>query len=773
MEFRFPRTSQGQSTVASNLGQKKFSPWRSIFHRWKNSADTTEALDMQPYLISVPLEQRPMLSYKESHDILKWQHKPPSSASSRASWSPFGTKDQPEGNPSRLTAREVYHQTRVKNSRIAQSSPSRSRTIATHGRRLQISAPVYQPSDTWIESSHSVAQVEPQSLVGPEDASEAVFTLTRHPDPEAKIMVQYSPRTNWRGAAERLADPNHIIAPAQDLAEHDADKRNQIFDRIDMAGWNQIIPKKWIEDKLSDEEEKTSASHSAYSRDTEGSDVAKRPFANTSCDKGWHPDQPRTTTSRLTERSNSRFVFEDVEDEPERTEEKSRSHEDQIWWQKQTDTLQLSSIPLHHSQKCSSDRPPCYIEAVSQLKQAGGSQENRPKGIRYSDEIQKEHLTTRSGKPRTNTSPGRFMQSPSSPSSSARSPTRRTVDEFFNLTNSKSLTPLPLRPRREKSDGHQSHRIHDGGNHETTDVQLSEGCSMMTPGSKHDDPTASDPLAQGEASSSSDNSWETICCVPEEGKDEKPNFNDQAGVHPALKIASNNAGLYSARGQMRPSPSPCRDFSERDLEQKLDDILDLYLTDGHSSFLPRSATDSTKVPDSPYSSGSKANDKVYPEYAHEIVSTPPRYSGSSDAHDKPTSADSQRQNPSSPHVPISHPASEPDGRVTTPARPRRSTTETPRAYEHDYRSEPRPRASKTSHHRHRHRHAYSGDTSTLRQHALFTGDYPQSPGSRRWNGYGNVRGSGDSKRTVHELRASNPGVTLPVTVIDEFGNTWI
>ena len=51
--------------------------------------------------------------------------------------------------------------------------------------------------------------------------------------------------------------------------------------------------------------------------------------------------------------------------------------------------------------------------------------------------------------------------------------------------------------------------------------------------------------------------------------------------------------------------------------------------------------------------------------------------------------------------------------------------------------------------------------SFLRQQALFSGDCPQSPGSRRWNG------------SVEERRETNSGARLPVTYIDEFGNTWI
>ncbi|KAK5048042.1 hypothetical protein LTR84_006232 [Exophiala bonariae] len=767
MEFRFPKISHEQSNPVSSLGRKNSSPWRSIFNRRKHSVDTTQALDMRPYLISVPLEQRPMLSFKERNDLPQGQQRTPSRASSRASWSPFGKKDRTEDDSVGLTAREVYHQRRVKNPKVAQSYPSRSRSLATHGMRPQISAPVYQPWDTWAETSDLVTLMETQSLVGPEDASEAVFTLTRHPDPEAMITVQYSPRTNSSGAAETLDDVHSNITDVQDLAELDADKRNPIFDRIHADGWNQIIPKQWVDDEFSDEEGKTSASQSVYSQDTKGSDIARQPSAHTSPRQGWQLGQSPKATSQSVETSKPRFVFEDDGDEPERTKKNSRWHQDQIWWQKQTDALELSSTPYHQNQECPSDRLPCYIETVSQIKQADESPASRPKGLRHSDGIQRENLTTRAGRLRTITSPAQLIQLPSP---SPKSPTRKTVDEFYNLSDSELLTPLPLRPRRGISDVVQSHRIHDDEQHQRDPRQ--PGAEYPPVGSRNQfasTTATSDPLAQGEASSSSDRSWETIRFESEEdeGQKRKPYTDAESEPYGAVTSTVDRHDLCSSHGGTRLKPNP--DSNESKLAREVDEILNLYLTGGDST---SHLSTWRKKPNEPWST---------PDYAEELVATPPRYS---DTHNPPTSIikPPSLSFDSSTHVP--YPTTNPSVQTTTPNRPARSSTEPLATYSHDYRATPRhghARASKPSHHQYR--HGYRGDTLatlTLRQHARFAGDHPQSPGSRRCNGYektsgsGSGSGGGSGSGSVRERRrTSNPGVTLPVTVIDEFGNTWI
>lgn len=771
MNLQVPRNPRTQSSTVSTVGWMKASPWRSIFGRSKHFAEPTEAVYSQPYSISNSFDRPSSLLHNPGYDMLRGQRKPPSRASSMSSWSPFGRKDQIENHSPRLTAREAYHRRRVKKSGIARLMSSRSKTIDTHRVVPRISAPLYQPSQQWLGAPDSASQVEVQSSVGSEEASEAVFTLTRHPDPEARMTVQYSPRTSsWR-AAERLIKLNHIITPAQDLAEHDPDKRNPIFDRIHPDRWNKILPKQWVEDEFSDDEAKTIASQSVYSRDPEGSDIVEQPLIRTGFDNEQRPDRHPRLISRLAETSNPRFVFEDGDEQGEGIGKKKKLHQDQLWWQDQTDALHLSSTPYHHNPECSSDRLPWHIETVSQLKQAGGGTRSRLKATRHSDGIRREQLTTRDRRPRANTSPARLMRPPDPP---PRSPTRRTVDEFFNLAGFESLTPLPLRTRHGRSEAEQRRRrrTHD------------DGTTVKQPG---------DMLPPGEAASSSDQSWETIRCVPEEEKRRARDPCYDATNGRDGNLHHNSPPRAAQSGTKHPQNLLHR--NESDLEQNVNDILNLYLAGAHSRFPPDSghSASSTQHPDGRYATVLGSNDSASaPGTTDEAVSTAP-WLPSSNNHARDgglVSPTSHRPPSSQSQFPVPFPVPPPPPserhlRALKPIRPSR-----PRASDGERGRSRGVSMSSTTAHRlsrnRKNRHGPGGETSPLHlhqhQHALSTGEYyPQSPASRRWNGsgygYGNHNGNGSgstSGNSAEERRTSNPGVRLlPVTVIDEFGNTWI
>lgn len=714
--------------MSANSQKNSFS-WRSMFGRRKTSASTIDAFYAQPYSIPDPFDRDPRVSYNQSYDIPPAPYRQIRRTGSLLSWSPFNKMGRVENDPPRLTAREAYHQRQPKKSRIPRANPSRSRTIGSHGQRPKISPPLHYPSDPWFTTSHSFEQVGFQPSVGPEEASEAIFTLTRQPDPEARITVQYSPRESSWGAAEGRTglDADAGIVPVQDLAEYDLDKRNEVFARIHPEGWNQILPKQWVEDEFSDDGVKTTASQSLYSReDSEGS-VFGHHLLRTSIEAE-RQTAPKLTSS-LVKASSPRFVFDDSDDEGRRAETKSELHEDQVWWRNQTSALRLSSTQYHQNRECSSNRLPCPIETVSQLKRADNHTVPPPKVSRYSEPNQRRELTSLTlsqGRPRTNKSPPRLMQSPIVSSSNKA---RRSVDEFFNLANPDSLVPAPLRPRHEETHREPSHKPTGDGNRKTTIYHPGEGFPMMSAGNKPIVPAIRDIQLKDGESASSDNSWETVRYLAEEEPGEhnsNQNIQIESPETGNRVINHNDSPVRGQMGHMQRS-----NVVENDPEQNVDDILDLYLTSDQAEAEPGYTTVQhlglQYDPVSNYPS---------PEPEDSDAAVPTTLQGSSGGGPFPHPIPQARSSWEPPNHASVLRASKPS---------RRGGGGGGDEEQHERITSPPP----------------SGESSCLRQQALFTGDYPQSPGSRRWKG------------NAGERRESNSGARLPVTIIDELGNVWI
>jgi hypothetical protein len=732
MEFPFTTSSQSQSISMSTDRRKNSFSWRSMFVRHKASANAIDAFYTQPYSISDPFDRQTTVPHTQSYDIPRAPYQQIRRTGSLLSWSPFGKRNPVENDSPRRTAREVYHQRQPKKSRIPRASPSRSRTIDSHGKRPKISPPLRYPSDQWFTTRHSLEQVGFQPSVGPEEVSEAIFTLTRQPDPEAGITVQYSPRESSWDAVEGRTGPDANRIPVQDLAEYDPDKRNEVFARIHPEGWNQIIPKQWVEDEFSDDGVKTTASQSLYSRDdSEGSVFGQHPQRPTV--ETERQPAPRLTSS-LVKTSGPRFVFEDSDNEGARAEKKSELHEDQVWWRNQTTALRLSSTPYHQNRECSSNCLPCPIETVSQLKRADDHTTPLPKGSRYSDPLQRRELTslTKSqGRPRINTSPARLMQPPiASPSNKAR----RTVDEFFNLADSGSLVPAPLRPRHEEPHREQSHKTTGDENRKTTIYHAGEGFPMTSPGNKTIVPAIPDRQLKDGASASSDKSWETVRYVTEEDPGEYDSNRD-IQIQPQIEpLGIGNKGVNHNYGRVRGQVGHMQrsNVVENDPEQNVDDILDLYLTRNQAET------------DSGYATSQHLGFQYGP--VRNYPSPEPEYTN-------PSVSTALQRNSHSDPVPLPVPQARSLWGTPSHARASKPSRRSGGDEEQRERIIPPPPTTTTQH-----RH---GESSFLRQQALFTGDCPQCPGSRRWNG--NAEGR----------RESNSGARLPVTVIDEFGNPWI
>lgn len=698
--------------------RRKNSPsWRSMFSRRKTSANNIDAFYTQLYSISDPFDRQKMVPHTHSYDIPRVPYREIQRMGSLLSWSPFSKRNEIENDHPRLTAREAYHQQQSKKSRIPWANPSRSRTIDCLRQRPKISPPLRYPSDQWFTTRHSFEQVGFQPSVGPDEASEAIFTLTRQPNPEAWITVKYSPRESSLEAAEERTIFDVNIVPVQDLGEYDPDKRNEVFARIHPEGWNQIIPRQWVEDEFSDDGVKTTASQSLYSRDdTEDNGFGQHPL-RTSIEGERQP--ARELTSRLVETSSPRFVFEDSDDEVPRAETKSELHEDQVWWQNRTSALHLSSTPYHQNRECSSNCLPCPIETVSQLKRAGDRTVPLPKGSRYSDSNQRRELTSWTpdqGRPRNNTSPARLMQPPNElPNHRAR----RSVDEFFNLADTESLVPPPLRPRHE--DAHLK----------TTSYHFGEGFPVTSPDNKDIVPAIPDTQLKDEASASSDKSWETVRSVAEEepgdddrNRDVQIEPQNEPWVTGSRDIDQNDGSARGQMGQMQRSTA-----AEKGPEQSVDDILDLYLTVGQAKADSRYATSQPLgFQYGPVSSCTSPE----PEDTGPAVTPALQSSGGDPVPVVPTRSSRRTSSHMRAFRPSRLSGNDEEQREGTASPPTTTTIQPGR-----------------------------GESSFLRQHALFTGDYPQSPGSRRWNG--NAEGR----------RESNSGARLPVTFIDEFGNVWI
>jgi len=480
MGLPFNWSSQRQSTSMASNGRTNSSSWRSIFSRKGTSVSTTEAFYSHPCQNSVLLNQPHMVSYNQTSYFP--QHQALRRSNSISSWAPFRKKGRIEYESTRLTASEVYHRRKTKKPMIPHLLPSRSKTIDTH-RRLPISAPILQdPLDQWPDKSHAFQNADFQSPVGPEEASEAIFTLTEAPDPEARITVQYSPRDESWDRINRRTDLQDITSQGQDLGAHDQDKRNEVFARIHAEGWNQIVPKQWVEYEFSEDGSKTPTSRSLYSGDeTEGSLNEEKlgPRVRTTVEPQQLSGPSSKSTSRLAKTSNPRFVFEDSDDEAKQLQTQSKLQEDQVWWESLASPLSLSSTPYHQNRECPTSCLPCPVETVSQL--IGSDNDTAPRfrsSIPSEPGQTKEQSSSTESNARTRTYPSPVW--PTKPDVYPQSTSRRVVDDYFNLTDTDSLCPPPLRPRHEEPNCEQRHEIKSKANREAT-IYKSDGGFAMSP----------------------------------------------------------------------------------------------------------------------------------------------------------------------------------------------------------------------------------------------------------------------------------------------------
>lgn len=700
MEFPFNRSSQSQSISTTSNERTNSSPWRSIFSRRIISASSTETFYPQRDPSSDPRSQRHMVSYNQSYHLP--QHHKLGRSSSILSWSPFRKKNRIEYDSPNLTAREVYHQRKVKKSIIPHIYPSRSKTIDTR-RQIPIITPIlHDPLDQWPNNGRSFHQVDFQSPIGPDEASEAIFTLTEPPDPEAKITVQYSPRESSWDRTERRTGLDVSIPQIQDLGEHDSDKRNEVFARIHAEGWNRIIPKQWVENEFSEDGAKTTASRSLYSGDESENPRNGEQLehtARTRVEPKRRSEPSPKPTSRLTKTSSPRFVFEDSDDEAELRQTQSESQGDQAWWETLTSPLSLSSTPYHQNQECPASHLPSPIEAVSQLKRSDNDKAPLLRSSLPSDTSQrkehnvlsKSHETTKSY-----TSPPCLVQeSRMSPQNKAR----RLVDEFFNLVDAKSLYPPPLKPRHQETNCEQSPETEDGANRQTP----------------------------GEAPTSPETSWETIQCAGEEVTG-RYDINPDTHIDPRATVSSEPKHTNnSVRKQM--GPKQISNFVGNELEESVNHILDLYFTEDEAE------------DDSGYAISHQPSLQNWGK----VTSPEPE-----DTNPAPTTApqsNNRNQHPFPPPIP--------------PARSSRGIPSRGRNHEEPADKPPQREESTLSTKTRTATTATHPRPSFLRQQALFPGDCPQSPSIWRWNG------------SVEERRETSSGARLPVTHIDEFGNTWI
>ncbi|KEF57827.1 uncharacterized protein A1O9_05747 [Exophiala aquamarina CBS 119918] len=729
MEFPFNRSSQSRSIPTTSNGRTLSSSWRSIFRRRRPSASSTEAFYPTRYPRSGPLDQQHMVSYKQSYLP---QHQALGRSSSILSWSPFRKKDRIETDSLNLTAGDVYQKRKAENSTIPHLYPSRSKTIDTRTQIATITPVLRYPTDKWPDTHHNFQQVDFQSPIGPEEASEAIFTLTEPPNPEARITVQYSPRKSSWDRTERRMSLDASVPIIGDLAEHDSDKRNEVFARVDAEGWNQSIPKQWVDNGFSEEGAKTTASRSLYSGDDSGDSQnggqveQAMSTLQTKVEPERRSESSSKATSRLAKTSNPRFVFEDCDDEPEQRKTQCGSHEDQVWWQNLTKPLCLCSTPYHQTQECPANRLPRAIETVSQFKRSGNNTAPHLRSLLPSDSSQRRELIFLSKSydaTRSSTIPPCLLQeSRMSPQNKAR----RAVDEFFNVADTESLCPPPLRPRHEESNCDQSRKPNIEANRQTT-IHQSDKRLLMSPGNVRLVPVISELHVEGEVTGSPDTSWESIQCAGEE-EIGRYDSNPETQVEPWTTA---NSGPKHTNDSIRNpmGPNQRSDFVGNELEQNPNDILDLYFTEDEAEGDSGYAT-SRQLSLKDWGKGTSPE----PEDSDQAPTTALRYHNRNGC-------------PFPPRIPLAQASrGMPDCR-----RDHGGTEDKPWQHEESTLSTRTVTATPVTHLR----------PSVLRQHALFSGDHPQSPGSRRWNG------------SVGERREINSGARLPVTHIDEFGNTWI
>ncbi|RVX75742.1 hypothetical protein B0A52_00098 [Exophiala mesophila] len=288
-------------------------------------------------------------------------------------------------------------------SRILSRPLRRAKTDSGHQHRPKISAPLaysFHESTLKREPSQFSDEIDKDEIKTHRGPNEAIFTLRQHPNPQAEISVAYSypsRSTSLRVQTNRAVASRSVIrrsrssgavsnitAPSttntlRNLAEVDPDKNDNAFARIHPAGWNQILPKQWIDDSPDHSDcANTGTTRSLYSHDdAEAQDVDSQASSATA---GMRPSPTQSPpkqssaqfVSRLAKTVNPRYKFEGDEEQdletvptqpnpesvytevfktitkPQSLSESQIAQNDECWWDDDVGHLAVNARPSHN-----------------------------------------------------------------------------------------------------------------------------------------------------------------------------------------------------------------------------------------------------------------------------------------------------------------------------------------------------------------------------------------------------------------------------------------
>lgn len=396
-----PLQSRPMRTMSER--SRRSSSWQSLLNRGKPSPVDPTSLRGYCYA-DQPARKQPLII----DHVFESPRQPPQVSLRRPSglqWSLL--RDRIAGSrPAIPTQVEVESPTL--RSRLLLRPLHRSKTVSGNRQIPIISAPVIQDLREQLsqpqlyEICEEIDEDEIKSHRGP---SEAIFTLRQHPNPQAEISVAYSypPRStslaarpnhaalgdlSGRPSASNRAASNvtapHTSSTLRNLAEVDPDKDDKAFARIHPAGWNQILPKQWIEDSPDHSESaNTGTTQSLYSHDEPDAQDVEGPASSIATDVRLRPTQsaPRSSptqyVSRLGKTVNPRFQFEDDKEQdldpcrtrpysqpiytevgraptqPQSQSESQIAQSNESWWDDDVEPLAVNTWPSHDHFTCS------------------------------------------------------------------------------------------------------------------------------------------------------------------------------------------------------------------------------------------------------------------------------------------------------------------------------------------------------------------------------------------------------------------------------------
>lgn len=502
-----PRPLQSRPMRTMSERSRRSSSWQSLINRGKHSP--VDATSLRGYCYAdQPARKQPLIIDR----IFEAPRQPPQVSLHKPSglqWSLLRNRSA-GSRPAIPTQVEVEPPTL--RSRLSLRPLHRSKTVSGNRQIPIISAPVIQDLREQLsqpqlyEICEEIDEDEIKSHRGP---SEAIFTLRQHPNPQAEISVAYSypPRSTSLAARPNRAalgdlsgrpsapsrDTSNLTGPPTistlcNLAEVDPDKDDKAFARIHPAGWNQILPKQWIEDSPDDSDcANTGTTQSLYSHDEPDTHDVDGPASSIATDVSLRPTQspPRSSpaqyVSRLGKTVNPRYQFEDdkeldldpcrtrLDSQPiytevgrEPTNPQSRS-ESQIaqnnesWWDDDVEPLAVNTPPSHNHFTCSGSpkvaqtfhsADEMYEQKLQQSPQRGNAVE-RPNSS-FDPLPMESPLTGSMGNASSAT--GRALPIPRSSSmrkpvaaaTSQRAGEREAVDEWFHINKRAELFAMPI-----------------------------------------------------------------------------------------------------------------------------------------------------------------------------------------------------------------------------------------------------------------------------------------------------------------------------------------